>query len=288
VIDALYDLLNRIGDWLLELLLEPYVLIPAGAALVRAMGVTIESGNTGLLFSFGRARAEVPPGFRLLLPFLQVVRIVPTRSRTLDLPEQKVTTFDGLVYEVDANVVFRVADVRKALIEVDDLLKGMRQMLGLSVQEVLRASERNVLRAWAELDRALELAMERRLAPWGVVVERAGFTSIRPSAETLRLTQLGARVGARRRNWSRLREGGVDDALALPLLGPPRPLVRRQRRAAAREAESGRRRRAARIARGVLASSKIKSQDTRRALELRARRGLAARPAAQAAPPSKR
>ena len=106
VLSTIWD---RISDDLLV------ILFATGAGLVRAMGVTIESGQTGLLFSFGRARRTLAPGFHPLIPFLQRVRRLPTRSRTLDMPAQRVVTLEGLVYHVDANLVYRVIDVRKAL-----------------------------------------------------------------------------------------------------------------------------------------------------------------------------
>ena len=56
------------------------VVVGAVAAIVRAMGVTIDSGQTGLLFSFGRAKRELHPGFHLLMPFVQRARRMPTRS----------------------------------------------------------------------------------------------------------------------------------------------------------------------------------------------------------------
>ena len=115
-----------------------YVATVLIAAIVRAVGVTVHTGQHALRFSFGRAGKVLEPGFHLLVPFLQVVRKIPTRSRTLNLPSQRVTNFEGLVYQVDANLVYRVVDVRKALIQIDDLVKGMLEMLGLGVQEVVR------------------------------------------------------------------------------------------------------------------------------------------------------
>ncbi len=192
------------------------------AALVRAMGVKVESGQTGLLFSFGRARRELHPGFHLLIPFVQRARKMPTRSRTLDLPAQRVVNVDGLVYHVDANLVYRVTDVRKAMIEIDHLEKGMLQMLGLGVQDVLRSAGRQDLLSSENLDRALATDLARRLAPWGVEVERAGFPSISPSPQTLRITQLGNVAQQRRASRDWLVEGGLHARRALSLVGTRR------------------------------------------------------------------
>jgi regulator of protease activity HflC (stomatin/prohibitin superfamily) len=199
------------------------------AGLVRAMGAQIESGQTGLRFTFGRAGRVLPHGFHPLIPFLQRVRRIPTRSRTLDLATQRVATFEGLVYHVDANLVYRVIDVRKALIEIDELEKGMLQMLGLGVQEILRAASREQLQTGEGLDQNLATNLARRLAPWGVEVERAGFGSISPSPQTLRITQLGETVRERRTTHARLVRAGVDPRRALALVGTrwmPRQRVR--------------------------------------------------------------
>jgi regulator of protease activity HflC (stomatin/prohibitin superfamily) len=206
---------------LVDSLKDDFFIIFAGAiaALVRAMGVTVESGQTGLRFSFGRAGRELGPGFYPLIPFLQVVRKVPTRSRTLDLPAQRVATFEGLVYHVDANLVYRVTDVRKALIEIDNLEQGMAQMLGLGVQEVLRAADRSKIANIDSLNQALVDNLATRLAPWGVTIERAGFPSITPSPKTLRITQLDQVVGERMRMLDSLEQLGLERMRALTLMG---------------------------------------------------------------------
>lgn len=220
-------------------------------AIVRRSAVTVTSGTTGLKFSFGRATKVCEPGFHPLIPFFQRVRVIPTRARTLDLPAQRVTTLDGLVYEVDANLVYRVVDVRKALIEIDDLDKGMLQMLALSVQDVLRGLDRARLRVSEGLDRALAAEMAGRLAPWGVAVERAGLVTINPLAQTARITMLEALARTRLRAVERFVEHGVPRASALALLGTPTRLIRRTRRLRALELASRRRRRWRRFEAGV-------------------------------------
>ncbi|HVS17291.1 MAG TPA: SPFH domain-containing protein, partial [Planctomycetota bacterium] len=193
------DWARRIGVWIWEDHKSEffYAALAVVWTVVRAMGKTVESGQTGLKFSFGRAVAVVEPGFHPLIPFLQVIRTLPTRSRTLDLSAQRVVTDEGLVFEVDANLVYRVVDVRRALIEIDDLVRGMHQVLALSVQELLRPRGRAELYASDALDGELSRRMAERLEPWGVAVEHAGFPSLRPSAESLRITQLG-RLGGER------------------------------------------------------------------------------------------
>ena len=237
----LEGLVRGIGRWIWEDHKSEFFY--AAAALVwsfiRAMGKTVESGQTGLKFSFGRAVRVAEPGFHPLIPFLQVIRVLPTRSRTLDLAVQRVVTDEGLVYEVDANLVYRVVDVRRALIEIDDLTQGMLQVLALSVQELLRPRARAELYASSELDAELSRRMAERLEPWGVAVERAGFPSLRPSEATLRVTQLANLCGVRRAALGRLVAAGAPQASALGLLSPA-PRMHSRTRALAQRARGRR------------------------------------------------
>ena len=251
---------------------NPFVVFLALWGAVRSLGTTVQSGTQGLFFSFGRAKRVLEPGFVFKIPFLQRVSVIPTRSRTMDVPDQKVTSSDGLVWFVDVNLVYRVVDVRKALIEVDDLVHGMQQMLSLSVQEIVRASGRGSLRNAGELDPLLELAMKRRLEPWGVDIESAGFTSVRPSPKTLRFTQQFHATEERRKALAGLEARGLDHGLSLAMLGSAPQFQRRERRAIAREDRSRRRRRISQaIRRAELASqeplgSALRKQMRRRIL----------------------
>ena len=253
-IDWLWNLARSAGDLIGEVARAlwdnyyeelRYVAIFTAFALVRAAGKTVQTGQTGLKFSFGRATKLCEPGFYPLVPFLQVVRVVATRDRTLDLPQQRVTTFDGLVYDVDANLVFRVVEVRKALIEIDDLDRGMYQVLGLGVQAVLRGRERASMHVSDELDRELAARLTERLAAWGVEVQRAGFTSIRPTERTLRVTQLASVTGERGRMLAALESQGLARRAALGLLGPHQGVPARRTKRLQRLARARRRVRAA-------------------------------------------
>ena len=204
-------------------------------AVIRATGKIVLTGQTGLLFSFGRAKKVIGPGFRALIPFVQVVKVLPTRHRTLHLPAQRVTIRDGLVFFVDANLVYRVVDVRKAIVEIDDLVRGMTQALGLGVQAVLVELGREAMRAGPKLDDALAEDLGRRLEPWGVEVVRAGFITITPTPESMRVTQVAAQVEARAQALAAFERAGLGRWRALVLLGTRARIASRVRGVRERE-----------------------------------------------------
>ncbi len=209
--------------------------------VTRLAGKTVSSGEVGVKFSFGRATRVCEPGFYPLIPIFQTIRTVPSRARTLDLPRQRLTTRKGYVFEVDATLVYRVIDPRQALIQIDSLERGMLQMLGVAVYEVLAELDGAELRVSQELDGRLAQVMGARLERWGVQVERAGFATLHPSRETVRITQLGRRVATRSRAAQHF-VTRADGGAALGLLGASQRIISRTRAQRARELRSRRRR----------------------------------------------
>lgn len=214
------DLLTWLGNTLLEAIkAHPYTVFVAILFLVRQFGTTVQSGSRGVLFVFGRARKELEPGFHPLLPVVHRVRMTPVRSITLDLPNQRVTTADGLVYDVQANLVYRVAQPITSMVQIDNVRKGIIAVLATVVQEMLRVKSRAELVARTGLDEEFRARTEGKLVRWGVVVEQAGFKSIAPTSPTLRLTQMRQRVAEREEVLRHFLECGLSPETAVALLG---------------------------------------------------------------------
>jgi regulator of protease activity HflC (stomatin/prohibitin superfamily) len=219
-------LLEFLWNWTVELVKSrPELWLLPGWALVRSFGTTIETGSTGVLYVWGRAHKTLDPGFHFLIPVLHQVRSIRTRAVTLALPAQRVTTADGLVYDVDTTVVFHVADPIRCLTEVDDVVHGCQTVLPLALEEVMRRQTQKTLADRQTLDAAFTERARERLAHWGVVVEQAGLTSIAPTHETLRLTQMNLRGRERERVLQEYLARGLLPETAVALLGSSRQLL---------------------------------------------------------------
>lgn len=202
--------------WIREHQFETMLLL---FAIGRLLAAKIETGWTGVLFKFGKVKKTLEPGVHPLVPWFWQVRKVRTRTITLDVAKQKVTSLDGLVYEVDANLVYRVVDPIKALVEIDHLRGGCETALTLAVFELIGQCNREKLQKHEDLDRLLAEHVEGRLERWGIVVESAGFTSIAPDSKTLRLSQLKVKTKERQLVAREYIEKGLPPTLALELLG---------------------------------------------------------------------
>jgi uncharacterized protein (TIGR03000 family) len=165
------------------------------------------------------------PGFQPLIPIVQQVRHTPIRSVTLDLPAQRVTTADGLVYDVHTNIVYRVEDPIQALTGIDDLRQGVFTLVPLVVHDILRGQTRQTLSDRSSLDHELTVRAQQALARWGLTVEQAGMSTIAPTRTTVRLSQLPARVAERTRLFIEQRASGIATELAAVLTASgPAPL----------------------------------------------------------------
>src|SRR5262245_218239 len=199
MLNAVWDwLINGLG-WLIDVVVgfakrRPYVVAVIVLAILRSLGTTVQTGWAGVLFSWGRARKVLEPGFHPLIPIVQQVKQTPIRSITLHLPRQRVTTADGLVYDVDTTIVFRVEDPITALTAVADLRKGVTDRVPLLVAEVMRSRTREGLSARAEIDSELTTRAQEALRRWGLTVEQAGLSSIAPTRTTARLAKRGGRA----------------------------------------------------------------------------------------------
>ena len=70
-------------DWVISYAKEnPVKTLIFAYFVIRMFGTTVQTGWKGVLFSFGRVKRELEPGFHLLIPFVQRVRKTPIRRPT--------------------------------------------------------------------------------------------------------------------------------------------------------------------------------------------------------------
>ncbi len=210
--------------------------------LSRLFAATVQSGWSGVLYRFGRARRVLEPGWHWLIPAVETVAKVRSRAITLDLPPQRIAAADGLVYDVSASLVYRVRDPMAALIEIDDVTDGCETVVALALYEVLGQRTRESMRDREGADAEFTRLARERLARWGLEVDRAGVTNIAPTPETLRVTQIGLLARERATAVALLAGAGLSMAESLFLVGSERRLASRSQ---ARIRERARRRRPA-------------------------------------------
>ena len=157
---------------------------------VTGVFVVVYDGQHALKFHLGRAQGVVGPGVHFKIPIIQRFQVVPTKDTTLDLEPQVIQLSDELVYEVGAKVVYQIVDLRKAVVEVDNLVEGLKNRLVIIVQNVVKAQDRYTIREMGRMVDQVKHALQSVEHQWGVKVHEFGFSTFSPTPETLEITQL--------------------------------------------------------------------------------------------------
>lgn len=106
---------------------------------ITGVFVVVYEGQHALKFTLGRAGPVVGPGVHWKWPIVQKFKVKDTKHTTLDLEPQVIQLADDLVYEVDCKVLYQIVNLRKAVIEIDDLVTGLKNRVVLAVQQVVGA-----------------------------------------------------------------------------------------------------------------------------------------------------
>ncbi|MFB6214729.1 MAG: SPFH domain-containing protein, partial [Candidatus Bipolaricaulia bacterium] len=100
------------------------IVILAAIAFVFIFGswatTLVRQYQKGLLETFGKYSSTYEPGLHFIFPFVQKVRKIDMREKTLDVPRQDVITRDNATVTVDAIVYYKPTDAKKVEYEVEN------------------------------------------------------------------------------------------------------------------------------------------------------------------------
>ena len=171
--------------------------------------VVVYDGQHALKFTLGRAGVVVGPGVHFKFPIIQNYRVRETKDTTIELEPQKIQLRDDLVYEVGARAVYQIVNLRKATIEVDDLVHGLKNRMVLAVQRVVKVQDRESIRDLPDMVAAVKQELAAVESEWGVKVHEFGFSTFSPTPETLEITQLRKLAEEKLALYRQLREAGL-------------------------------------------------------------------------------
>jgi regulator of protease activity HflC (stomatin/prohibitin superfamily) len=185
---------------------------------ITGVFVLVYDGQHALRYTLGRADAVVGPGVHWKWPIFQKFRVENTKHTTLDLEPQVIQLADDLVYEIDCKVVYQIVDLRKALIEIDDLVMGLKNRVVMAVQHVVRTRDRRTVRDAQTLIDEVLAELRTVEEQWGVRILLFGFSNISPSPTTLEITQLELLARERLGLYQQMRGKGLSDEASVALI----------------------------------------------------------------------
>jgi len=116
------------------ILLLVVVVLVIGAALSARI---IKQYEQGVLFRLGRVRGPRDPGFRLIIPFIDVLHRVSLRIVTMPIQSQGIITRDNVSVDVSAVAYFRVVDAVKSVVAIENIRDAIDQIAQTTLRKVV-------------------------------------------------------------------------------------------------------------------------------------------------------
>lgn len=186
--------------------------------VITGLWVVVYDGQHALRFTLGRAQEVVGPGVHFKWPIIQRFKVADTKHTTLDLEPQTIQLSDDLVYEIDCKVMYQIIDLRAAMIEIDNLVQGLKNRVVLAIQTVVRKRNRRTIRDAASLVAEIEAELAPVESQWGVRILQVGFSNISPSPTTLEITQLELLAAEKLALFERFRSRGLSPEASVALI----------------------------------------------------------------------
>jgi len=216
-----------------ELLLQ--IVVAGGSAVVAGVKAFkfVQEGELGIKLRFGRALLDeagepkvIPPGFVLLIPFIETLQRRHVRQQTLRLANQRIMISDGLIFNISAVVIFRVKDVYRALFEIDDLDQSLSDLSMGVLRDVLSGKSHTELYDLDVIAAELLEQLREKAEEWGVEFNQFKLTDCAPTNETALLVNARAAVRMRVEALESVRDRIEDfdelsPTLAAALVGVP-------------------------------------------------------------------
>jgi regulator of protease activity HflC (stomatin/prohibitin superfamily) len=108
------------------------------ALILLAMAVRIvQQYQEGVLFRLGRVVGQRAPGFHLIVPFVDVLHRVSLRIVTMPIQSQGIITRDNVSVDVSAVAYFRVVDVVKSVVAIENVYSAIDQIAQTTLRKVV-------------------------------------------------------------------------------------------------------------------------------------------------------
>jgi len=161
--------------WAMLLIATVIILI----LLASSMYIVKQWENVAVL-RFGRiVNVAKEAGIHFKIPFVDFIRRVDFRMRTLDLKGQKAITKDNISVGIDAVVFLRVEDAKKVIINVVDYEEAVSKYAQTSIRDIIGQYTLDELLANREqVAKSLKDIVDELSAEWGVDITKAELQEI--------------------------------------------------------------------------------------------------------------
>lgn len=164
---------------MIELLGPSAIWLFIGVAIVASAVKILPEWERGVVLRLGRSIGIRGPGPILLIPGVERLVRVDTRTVTLDIPPQDVITQDNISLKVNAVIYFRVVDPEGAVTRVMDYLFATSQLAQTTLRSVLGQYQMDeVLSSRDKINHSLQEILDRATEAWGIKISNVEIKNV--------------------------------------------------------------------------------------------------------------
>ncbi len=156
----------------MEVLIIVIVVVVVLALLGLAMAARIvKQYEQGVLFRLGRVQGPRDPGFRLIIPFVDVLHRVSLRIVTMPIQSQGIITRDNVSVDVSAVAYYRVTDAVRSVVAIENVRAAIDQIAQTTLRKVV--GQHTLDQTLSETDKInldIRKILDVSTVPWGVEV----------------------------------------------------------------------------------------------------------------------
>ena len=131
----------------------------------------VKQYERGVLFRLGRVVGVRTPGFRMIIPLIDILHRVSLRIVTMPIQSQGIITRDNVSVDVSAVAYFRVVDAVKSVVAIENVYAAIDQIAQTTLRKVV--GQHTLDETLSETDRInqdIQQILEVTTTEWGVEV----------------------------------------------------------------------------------------------------------------------
>ena len=145
-----------------------------------AMSIRInQQWEESVVLRLGRYNRKTKAGIFLKIPFIERKITIDRRIITQDITRQEVITKDNISVQIDAVVFYKVKDVDKAVINIENYKYSIRLQSQATMRDIVGEYELDeLLEKRDEIAKKIKLIVDKKTDEWGIDIDQIKLQNI--------------------------------------------------------------------------------------------------------------
>ncbi len=146
----------------------------------------VQPYQQGVKERLGKFRETLDPGLRVIVPFIDKIRIVDMREQVIDVPPQEVITSDNVIVSVDAVIYYEPTDPQRLIYNIANFIMAVTKLAQTNLRNVVGDMQLDqALTSRDTINHGLRDILDDATDKWGVRVVRVEIQRIDPPPDVM-------------------------------------------------------------------------------------------------------